>query len=255
MHDPLAAAARTTLASGSARVRRRRLSARGEVVNQEEGVSDFTARRTRVEFTFGPRMSELVERLDERWPWLSDEPEADDAHILTFAGTAWTSGGVWFRLEDADPNAERRHHGDPVWILEALCHGHAVSTPTDERGELGRRCDFVLDLTRSHAALELPPHRGSRPPRVGGAAWIDEGGRLREVTWRNLTYLRRPRRSAEPPRPPGSQVLELWDFGVPVEIGLPGVPPRRPPGSGLVDWVRTSRELRRRRREYHASTP
>ena len=66
MHDPLAAAARTTLSSGSARVRRRRLSARGEVVNQEEGVSDFTARRTRVEFTFGPRMSELVERLDER---------------------------------------------------------------------------------------------------------------------------------------------------------------------------------------------
>lgn len=255
--ERLVSAAQTTVAAGTARVRRVRLNAAGEAWTNDEGVTDFAARRTRVQVTHGAmlkeRVDQLGEQIDERWPWLLGDADADDApYVAVYAGTEAVhgTGGNWSQLAAGDRDADQRRHSDPVWLLEALCRAHVVSTATAEPG----RYTFELNLTRLHGRLELPPHRGSTPPRLGGDAWLDEAGRLTRLAWRNLTYVRRPRQEGEPAKAPGSQRLELWDFGVPVEIALPELPRRRP-GAGLVEWMQIGRELRRRRREYRESTP
>jgi hypothetical protein len=255
--DRLASAAQTTLDAGTARIRRTRLNAAGEAWTTDEGVTDFAARRTRVQVTHGPQLQERIERLgeqiDERWPWLFGESDADDApHVAVYAGTAAVhgSGGTWSQLAPGDHDADQRHHGDPAWLLEALTRAHVESTATADPG----RYAFELNLTRLHGELELPPHRGSTPPRLGGEAWLDEDGRLARLVWRNVTYVRRPRQEGEPPSAPGSQRLELWDFGLPVQIDVPELPHRRR-GAGLVEWVQIGRDMRRRRREYRESTP
>jgi hypothetical protein len=144
-----------------------------------------------------------------------------------------------------------------MWILEALCRAQVTSALSDRiddvRGELWQRHEFEVHLARRHAGLQLPPYLGSLPPRLVGDAWIDGRGRLRRVTWRRKTYVRRPRWPAQPSTITGSQVVELWDFGAPVSISIPDLP-HRLPGAGIVDIVRTWRQLSRRRREYEKPT-
>ncbi|MDA0179392.1 hypothetical protein OJ997_03715 [Solirubrobacter phytolaccae] len=251
MRDDVVAAAHTTLASGSARVLRRRFRASGEVVTTEDGVTDFAARRTRAQLVAGDGLAEWAERLDtqvnQRWPWLHDAFASEGGPMVTvYAGTAHFLGApdAPTPIGNGDPNANRRAPGDPAWMIDALCAARVTSARIDDAHR-----SFELDLARLHGALEIPPHSASTPPRLVGEAWIDGDGRLRRVTSRTGTYSRRPRSPVEAPTQRGSELLELWDFGVAAEIEVPHIETRLP-GAGLVDWARIGWDLRRRRREH-----
>jgi hypothetical protein len=235
-------AARATLAAGSASVARRCfLEPGGEIWRSEEGAVDFTRRRTRT--TVASRGAEpLVEQLLERYPWLDhgdDDEELGPAESV-YAGTAsWFvyPGGASARIAVGDPGAARRGHADPAWIVEVLEHVQRE----DRRGD--DRFGFLVDLTETGSALELPPHRGRGRPRIAGEAWLDEAGRISRATWSRFDRAR----SRKPSDRRVWTTTDLWDFGTPVEIALP--PPSREPPLAL-GLVRLARELRRRKRGY-----
>jgi hypothetical protein len=220
-------------------------------------VVDFAAQRTRTKQFLGPALERLVRATEERWPWLQDGSEPDrGASVMVYAGTAsyFASGDRWTPVADGTPEARQRTPADPAWIVEALCRAQVMSSPNGESGEVrGEPCErhrFEVQLARRRDALQLPPHRGSTPPRLVGEAWLDAHGRLRRVTWRRKTYSRRPRWPGEPSRTTGS--VELWDFGVVATIAVPQLP-RRLPGAGIVDIASVWRQLSRQRREYAES--
>jgi hypothetical protein len=217
-------AARATLEAGSARVSQRRfVDPPGTLISREVGETDFTRRRTRTE-VWWEDPDGLGERLVTAFPWLADEDEDDDdaaPSAMLYAGTA-----SWFLMpdrnaasqRDGDPMAPRRTHTDPTWIVEALVHVHRE----DGRGD--GRLGFLVDLAETGSALEKPPHRGRRPPRIAGELWLDDAGRIRRVTWSRFDRTR----SREGSSGRHWTTSELWDFGTPVSIALP-VAARQPP--------------------------
>jgi hypothetical protein len=228
-----------TLATGSARVRRLRCTSSGKLIMAEEGDTDFLARRTRTTQSAGTALDEMVDAIEARWPWLHEDEDPDaPPSVAIYAGTAssFQAGDLATTISAGDPHSPMRHHDDPVWILEALSHAHVTSDGSA----------FEIDLERRTGPLQLPPHHASAPPRLIGEFAVDDAGRLSRVTWRQKTFRRRPRWPGEPPKGAGTQTLELWDFGLAVEIEAPDVP-RRLPGAALVDILQAWRHLRRRR--------
>ncbi len=207
----VAAAARGTLALGSARFERQRFIVAPElrepvVVQTDVGVADLARPRTAFEqIVVSPAGTEVTEqRLVGRT-------------VYVRAAGAWHSHAEDVRRDD------RRHPSDPLWIVDALRfadRADARDEAADVRGARCRRFGFLLELAALGALLELP--KGQLD--AFGEVCIDDDERVRRVTWRHVPARRRARRREGQ----GRQVwdaTELWEFGVAVEIA---VPPARP---------------------------
>jgi hypothetical protein len=239
--NAVAAAARTTLAAGTARISHglslepphRRF---GRFATAQEGVTDLARRRTRTDREAPEMLQAWARRLTARWPWLGEEDEDERA--------ARTTTVYWGRACLVDLGAGRwmaadNGHGalDPLGIVDALAYAEAVDARGDAtlRGVACRRWSFRAD-----------PPTGVEPSGVAGEAWIDHDGRLRRVTW---TY-RSPRR----PRGAGRHRLwtttELWDFGIPVEIAPPPVVVPDRGTSFPTAFKELAHTLRERKRAY-----
>jgi hypothetical protein len=132
----LRAAAMTTLASGTARLRHQTFldppaPRLGRFLMTEEGVTDLTRRWTRTELETPAELDEWVARLRARSPWLGDdarEGEAERARpIAVYASRAHflNIGGRWTAHDDRRLPARRRGPRDPLWIIEAGASGSA----------------------------------------------------------------------------------------------------------------------------------
>jgi hypothetical protein len=126
--------------------------------------------------------------------------------------------------------AQQRAHNDPTWIVEAMTRAATGTAEGHEavRGEPCGRYSFAVDLARDGAGLELPPHRGRVAPRLSGSVWIDPEGRIRRVTWTQV-HARRPRSiRRRRTRVRLWRTVELWEFAIPVDIGVPVALPASP---------------------------
>jgi hypothetical protein len=246
--DVVCTAARRTREAGSARmwyagfgepVKRRRPSRKwsrtvdafkaGPLWSEQYGVADFIGRRARTQARH-PIFEPFIEDALARWPWLEvglGEPGS--------LGEGWLeeiqAGGT--RYSPAQENWYRGTHGSAQsftpWILDAL-------TGVRTSQLLGRDVVRSVATTRyaCRARLEDADVQGlghRRTTSVFANAWIDDEGLIRRVTWTVLGR-GRPRLERRATRSTRWEVLELWDFGTPVEI---------PPPSPVVDAPETER--------------
>jgi hypothetical protein len=279
------ACARRTLGSQSARVWHTSFlfPASGPVAAEDastgEGVADLARRRLLVHQDAHP-FAGLVEHALTRWPWLSDQPGAglglDEPMETLYAGTAvYQRNGEdwWAMVSGGDPAATRRWGSDPLWIIEALALAdrarEADRTGDLVRGEACRRISFHVD-PRHH---ELQPQSASASTgpvarlftatgtALSGDVFIAGDERIRRVVWTNARVLRprSPLTARFAAAPQVWSVLELWDFGVDVELDLPDTvrtagtstpASTRQVLAGLRDAVRAARVLRARKRRY-----
>jgi hypothetical protein len=155
----VAAAARRTLAAGSARIRRT-LGYGDEAGAVHEGVADIARRRV----AFGPRL-------------------------------VYGDGAMRHRASDGEWAifTRRPGQGDPLSILDSLTTASSAPVVGEEdvRGVPCERVDFFATDERL----------------AQGRAWIGPDDRLRRVRWTT----------------PGGLAadVELWDFGLPVQIQVP----------------------------------
>jgi hypothetical protein len=186
-----------------------------------EGVADLAARRARVSqslfFTDGAtaKLIELggddegfVERVGQ------SEMIYDGANTYIRVADNWTG---FFLVDPGGP----RGPNDPLWPLDALfgAGDDAVEIgPEAVRGVPATRCRLTVDLARADAALpagvSVPsgPYRSLR--RLPAEVWLDAAGLARRISV-----------NSEPAAAADAQVwsiVELWDFGVAVDITPPG---------------------------------
>ncbi len=257
----VAAAARHTLALGSARVWACRFSEPSRPPERSttrvaEGVADLANVRARMRETSAPVWDYIADRIIERFPWLDDD-EPDDGDfdpVIVYAGTAafLGNGDRWIEMAGGakgDPGAGRRRPHDPLWILEALTIADEGVPRCEEpvRGDPCRRLEFRVDLRTGGDDLEgrhLPAHS----ERVAGDVWIDEHQRVRRVTWKR-PFKYRPRSPFKLPQVTSWRSVQLWDFGIPVDIEIP-TPMAPEPGPSLREIYHGIGALWRRRRAY-----
>ncbi len=234
--DRVAAAAARTVAAATARLS----SAWGsgspvpEAQDQRcEGVADFAVRRARVSQVLVPeRMAAGLSAGmgdDEAIRALNEPREMiyDGANAFIRVASRWTSFSV------GDPGGPRGSN-DPLWPLDALfgARDDAVEVGREAvRGVPVTRYRLTVDLARADAAVpagvSVPggPYRGlaAMPAEV----WLDQDGQARRVA-----VLTEPvTASADEPI---WAILELWDFGVAVDITPPQ--PDEVAAPRDVDW-------------------
>jgi hypothetical protein len=122
---------------------------------------------------------------------------------------------------------EHRSWRDPTLVLDLL-----ADYPLDDarleaeepvRGVACRRFGGRLDSRRFEEARGAGP--GETPGRtVWVKAWVDPDGRLVRASWLSA-QVGRPRSPFRPKHEPAWRTVELWDFGLPVDIQLPDVTP------------------------------
>jgi hypothetical protein len=223
--DSVAAAAARTAAAGTARL----FSAWAadpsapEIGDRRcEGVADFGARRARV--------SEVLfseDRAAELFPDRNDDDQAhrelSQPHEMIYAGAdAFIRvSGRWTGFFLGDLSGPRGPN-DPLWPLDALwgARRDAVEIGSEAvRGVPTTRCRLTVDLARADAlvpaGVSVPagPYRALL--RMPAEVWLDEAGLARRV--------------AVSPEPEGAAgagertwaTVELWDFGVAVDITPP----------------------------------
>jgi hypothetical protein len=221
--SPVADAAARTVAAGSARVLAAWCS--GTPVPQardrrSEGVADLRARRARV-----VAASFLTDRYADLFAAAGAgraEDDADGAREEVYDGAAcyvrvgdsWTIfGGL------VDPHGPRGPN-DPLWPLDALfgAGDDEVAVGTEQvRGEATMRYQLDVDLgladARLAAGVSVPAGPYRALSRLAAEVWLDSGGLARRVAV-----------ASDPTATPERQiwaVVELWDFGLPVEISPP----------------------------------
>jgi hypothetical protein len=128
--------------------------------------------------------------------------------------------GRWTGFYLADPGGPRAV-SDPLWPLDALfgARDDAVeSGPEAVRGVPATRYRFAVDLARADAALSAGVIVPSGPyrslSRLLAEVWLDAAGLARRISV-----------SSGPAAATDAQVwsvVELWDFGVAVDITPPG---------------------------------
>ena len=226
----VAAAAARTVAAGTARLvaaypTGSPVPGAGDLLY--EGVADLAARRARVlQMPLFHMVAELMGRQDDdQAPHPLRVPQEmiyDGANTYLHVADRWTG----FSLGDP---AGPRGANDPLWPLDALfgAGDDAVEAGHEAvRGVAATRYRLSVDLARADAAvpagLSVPagPYRAlrQRPAEV----WLDEAGLARRIA---VTFERRAEATARI-----WAVVELWDFGLPVDITPPSadevVPPR-----------------------------
>lgn len=185
-----------------------------------EGVADLAARRARVSqsmfFTDGLTAT-LIEPGDDRGLGervRESEMIYDGANAYVRVADSWTG----FFL--GDPGGPRGPN-DPLWPLDALfgAGNDAVQIgPEAVRGVPATRCRLTVDLARADAALPAGVSVPSGPYRSLGRlpaeVWLDGAGLARRISV-----------NSEPTAAADARVwsiVELWDFGVPIDITPPG---------------------------------
>jgi hypothetical protein len=238
-------AARCTLAAGGARVWMRgfldpppKQAFLTVLLLAHEGVIDLPRRRARLRMLETPEMDALTERITSRWPWLEDglgedsNEEPETATIVVGGRRYALDRGHWV-LADHESQL-----GNPTWILDALA-GARGATPIGAEEVRGTDCErYALEpvdlrtaVKASGGRLELPPHGSLEHPTLQGDVWIDAGALIRRVTWSQTPWGRaRQRRRQAPHRL--WHTVELWDFGLAVDIEEPK-PEQPPDDSGL----------------------
>lgn len=219
----MAGAAARTVAAGSARVFAAWCS--GTPVPEDgdrrsEGVADLRARRARVlAVPFGTERftRELATSGDGQPDDLSDvvhEEVYDGAAGYLKVGDAWT---IFFGL--VDPSGPRGPN-DPLWPLDALFGAGddgVVVGVEDVHGERATRYRLSVDLgladARLPAGVSVPSGPYRTLSRLPAEVWLDSGGLARRIAV-----------AADLAGTADRQVwavVELWDFGLPVEINPP----------------------------------
>ena len=193
-----------------------------------DGVADLAARRARVAqamfftdeataaFT-GPAEPDQAEadQAGAAPPAEQAEMVYDGANCYVHVGDSWTG----FFL--GDPGGPR-HPNDPLWPLDALfgAGDNAVEVgPEEVRGVPTVRCRLTVDLGRADAALpagvSVPAGPYRSLSRLPAEVWLDAAGLARRIAVNTDSDTRPPSESVW-------SLVELWDFGVPVEISPPG---------------------------------
>ena len=217
------AAAERTVAAGTARILAAWCtgSPLPEAADRRcEGVADLAARRASVLqslfFTDG-LMAKVIDDSHgdpgslERIKYV--ELIYDGANAYNRVADRWTA---FFLVDPSGPRAVT----DPLWPLDALfgASGDAVQIGSEAvRGEPVTRCRLTVDLARADAALSAGVSVPSGPYRSLAAlpaeVWLDAAGLARRISV-----------CSEPTDAADKQVwsiVELWDFGVTVDITLP----------------------------------
>lgn len=193
-----------------------------------EGVADLRERRAKVAPTEW-KFDELLASVARRFRWLrfveklrpTEEDDVDFELFLADGNALMGWAGHYSRLDEAWIH-------DPFWLLDALAGADERTTHAGEDfvgGFLCKRYTFVSDLKAAQAAapgpFHLPPHGRVERPTIRGEVWIDGDGLVRQVNWRQ-PFRRRPRLPvAKEPATTTWHRLELWDFGLQVEIDAP----------------------------------
>jgi hypothetical protein len=132
-----------------------------------------------------------------------------------------------------------RGPNDPLWPLDALFGASEDGVeigPQAVRGVPATRCRVTVDLARADAALRAGVSVPSGPyrslSRLPAEVWLDADGLGRRISV-----------SCEPAAAADAQVwsvVELWDYGVPVDITPPG-PVRSWRRPRLIAWLTRNR--------------
>ena len=186
-----------------------------------DGVADLAARRARVSQSlfFTDRITAALNELSDDDPGARARIEHsemiyDGANAFVRVADSWTG----FSL--TDPGGPRGPN-DPLWPLDALfgAGDDAVETgPEAVRGVPATRYRLAVDLARADAALPAGVSVPSGPyrslSRLPAEVWLDAAGLARRISV-----------CSEPTAAADAQVwsiVELWDFGVAVDITPPG---------------------------------
>ena len=163
-------------------------------------------------FTDGGTTKFLAEHGDSGLPEQS-EMIYDGANAYIRVADRWTG---FFLVEASGP----RGVNDPLWPLDALfgASDDAVQIGSQVvRGVPVTRCRLTVDLARADAALPAGVSVPSGPYRLLSAlpaeAWLDDAGLARRISV-----------CSDPTTAADKQVwsiVELWDFGLPVDITPP----------------------------------
>jgi hypothetical protein len=232
--DRVSAAPARTVAAGTARLSSWWACSPlpGEQVKRCEGVADFAPRRTRVSQVLVPQpMADGLlagEDNDAALRSLTEPRDMiyDGANAFIRVADRWTA---FFLVDPGGP----RGINDPLWPLDALfgASDQAVAIgPDTVRGVATTRCRLTVDLARADAAVpagvSVPagPYRALH--RLPAEVWLDAAGLVRRLSV-----------SSELTAAPADMswaIVELWDFGVAVDITPPGPDEIRAPRD--VDW-------------------
>jgi hypothetical protein len=219
----VAAAAARTVAAGTARLLAAWCtgSPLAEAVDRRcEGVADLSARRARVSqslFFTDRATAALTGHGDD--PGLR-EPVEQTEMIYDGANAYIRVAGSWTGFSLVDPGGPRGPN-DPLWPLDAL-FGASDDVmeigPQVVRGVPATRCRLTVDLARADASLPAGVSVPSGPyrslSRLPAEVWLDAAGLARRIAV-----------SSEPTAAADAQVwsiVELWNFGVAVDITPPG---------------------------------
>jgi hypothetical protein len=220
----VAAAAARTVAAGTARLLAAWCtgSPLPEAADRRcEGVADLAARRARVSQSlfFTDRATAALSELSDDDRGLRERVEQsemiyDGANAYVRVADSWTG---FFLVDSRGP----RGPNDPLWPLDALfgASDDAVEIgPEAVRGVPATRCRLTVDLARADAALPAGVSVPSGPYRslsqLPAEVWLDVAGLARRISV-----------SSEPAAAADAQVwsiVELWDYGVAVDITPPG---------------------------------
>jgi hypothetical protein len=186
-----------------------------------EGVADFGARRARVSqsLLFTDRATAALAELSDEDAGLRERVEQNEM-IYDGANAYVRVAGRWTGFFLADPGGPRGPN-DPLWPLDALfgaSEDAAEIGPETVRGVPATRCRLTVDLARADAALpsgvSVPAGPFRSLSRLPAEVWLDADGLARRISV-----------SSEPTAAPDAQVwsvVELWDYGLAVDITPPG---------------------------------
>ena len=186
-----------------------------------EGVADLAARRARVSqsmFLTDGLTAALIEPGDDDRGL--GERVRESEMIYDGANAYVRVAGKWTGFFLGDPGGPRGPNV-PLRPLDALfgAGDDAVQIgPQAVRDAPATRCRLTVDLARADAALLAGVSVPSGPyrslSRLPAEVWLDAAGLARRISV-----------NSEPTAPADAQVwsiVELWDFGVPVDITPPG---------------------------------
>lgn len=203
--------------------------------SRSEGVADLAGRRARLRSTFAA---------EERFA--QSEGEEDRGELFFIGGSStWGWDDRWTPFDGIESGERRR--GDPGWILEQLADGQL-----EDLRAIGEEVVRSVACRRVGAAVTTSASPDTVHHRIYAETWIGEDGLIRRVTHTKLRDWRgRPRSPLRRGDDGGRswQTLELWDFGIPVDIPTPPAPPASDESLAKVtlDIWRMSRRERRER--------
>jgi hypothetical protein len=186
-----------------------------------DGVADFAARRARVSQSLflTDRTAAALIKLGDGEPGLRESLEQMEM-IYDGANAYLRHADGWTGISLTDPSGPLGPY-DPLWPLDALfgaSENAAEIGPEAVRGVPTTRYRLTVDLARADAALPAGVSVPSGPyralSRLPAEVWLDTAGLARRISV-----------SSEPAAAADKQVwsiVELWDFGLAVDITPPG---------------------------------